>query len=242
MHSRNEYLKALRESYLKAKATKEKSQILDEDCRNTGQSRKYIIRKIHRMNLKPKLRKKRKETYNNRVKAALAKLWEIFHYPCGQRVKPLLEAEVERLRELDEIKIPDEIAVKLKSMSPAAIDRKLKHHRDYLHLSHSKSGPKPSYLLKENIPVRLTEWDTSKVGYVGMDFVVHCGSSTLCLPYANTLSVTEISSGWWEGEATMGRSQEYTFWALKEIRKRTPFNWKGIDSDNGPEFINHILY
>ena len=75
-----------------------------------------------------------------------------------------------------------------------------------------------------------------------MDFVVHCGASVLSLPYANTLSVTEISSGWWEGEAIMSRSQEHSFWALKEIRGRTSFDWKGIDSDNGPEFINQLLY
>ena len=40
----------------------------------------------------------------------------------------------------------------------------------------------------------------------------------------------------------MGRSQEHSFWALKEIRNRTPFEWKGLDSDNGQEFINQILY
>ncbi len=40
----------------------------------------------------------------------------------------------------------------------------------------------------------------------------------------------------------MGKSQEHSFWALKEIRKRTPFEWKGLDSDNGSEFINQILY
>jgi len=74
-----------------------------------------------------------------------------------------------------------------------------------------------------------------------MDLVVHCGSSTLG-EYVNTLSTTEVSSGWWEGEAVMGKSQEYVFWALKEIRKRTSFNWKGVDSDNGLEFINQILY
>ncbi|MCD6390857.1 MAG: transposase, partial [Dehalococcoidia bacterium] len=26
------------------------------------------------------------------------------------------------------------------------------------------------------------------------------------------------------------------------IRRRTPFEWKGLDSDNGSEFINEILY
>ena len=46
-HSRNEYLKVLKEGYFKAGSKKEKSQILAEYCRNTGQSRKYIITKIH---------------------------------------------------------------------------------------------------------------------------------------------------------------------------------------------------
>ena len=241
MHSRNEYLKVIREKYFKARSKKERSQILNEYCSNIGQSRKHVIRKIHRAEIRPKQRKKRKEIYDGQVKAALAKIWEIFDYPCGQRLKPLLETEVDRLSEFGEIEIPDEVALKLKIMSSATIDRKLKHQREFLHLSRSKGGPKPGYLLKQKIPIRLTQWDTGVVGYVEIDFVVHCGASVLG-EYVNTLSTTEISSGWWEGEAIMGRSQEHSFWALKEIRKRTSFDWKGIDSDNGPEFINQILY
>jgi len=231
----------LRERYFRAKSKKEKSQILDEYCRNTEQSRKHVIRKIRKADLRPRQRKKRKETYDGQVKAALARIWEIFDHPCGRRLKPLLEVEVARLRELGEIEISEEVALKLKMISPATIDRKLKHQREFLHLLRVKGGPKPGYLLKQKIPIRLTQWDTGKVGYVEMDMVVHCGSSALG-EYVNTLSVTEISSGWWEGEAIMGRSQDYSFWALKEIRKRTPFNWKGIDSDNGSESINQILY
>jgi len=241
MHSRNEYLKVIKESYFKAKARKEKTQLLDEYCRNTGQSRKYVIWKIHRAVLKPKQGKRRKEIYDGQVKAALAKIWEIFDYPCGQRLKPLLETEVERLREFGEIEISDEVALKLKTMSPATIDRKLKHQREFLHLLRAKGGPKPGYLLKQKIPIRLTEWDTSRVGHLEADLVVHCGSSTLG-EYINTVSSTDVSSGWWEGEAIMGKSQEHSFWALKEIRQRTPFEWKGLDSDNGSEFINQLLY
>ena len=76
-------------------------------------------------------RKKRKETYDGQVKAALAKVWEIFDYSCGQRLKPLLEAEVDRLRELKEIEISEETALKLKKMSSATIDRKLKHRGSF---------------------------------------------------------------------------------------------------------------
>ncbi len=242
MHSRNEYLKVLRERYLKAKTREEKSRILDEYCRNTGQARKYVIRKIHPgVDLKPKQRKKRKEIYAGEVRAALAKIWEIFDYPCGQRLKPVLQTETERLRELGELKISDEVALKLEGISSATIDRKLKHQREVLHLLRSKGGPKPGSLLKQKIPIRLTDWDTSVVGYVEMDLVIHCGSSTLG-EYINTLSTTEVSSGWWEGEAIIGKSQEATFQALKKIRGMTPFEWKGLDSDNGSEFINDILY
>ena len=241
MHSRNEYLKVARERYFRARTKKEKSQILDECCSNTEQSRKYVIRKINRADFRPKQRKRRKETYDGYIRAALAKIWEIFDCPCGQRLKPVLETELDRLRKLGEIDASDEVASKLRMMSSATIDRKLKHQREFLHLSRSKGGPKPSYILKQKIPIKLTEWDTSIVGYSEIDLVVHCGTSTLG-EYVNTLSTTEISSGWWEGEAIMGKSQEHSFWALKEIRKRTLFDWKGIDSDNGSEFINQILY
>lgn len=242
MHSRNEYLKVLRERYLKAKTRKEKSRILDEYCQNTGQARKYVIRKIQpRLDLKPKQRKKRKQTYDGQVTAALAQVWEIFDYPCGQRLKPLLEREVVRLKEFRELSIPDEVVLKLKKISSATIDRKLKHQREVSHLLRSKSSPKPGSLLKQKIPIRLTEWDTSKVGYVEADMVVHCGSSAFG-EYVSTVNTTDISSGWWEGEAIMGRSQEYSFQALKETRKRAPFEWKGLDSDNDQAFINQILY
>jgi len=195
MHSRNEYLKVLKERYLKAKTKREKSQILDEYCGTTGQSRKYVIRKIQpRVNLRPKQRKKRKQTYDGQVTAALAKVWEIFDCPCGQRLKPILEVELDRLRDLGELRISDEVALKLKRISSATIDRKLKHQREALHLLRSKDGPKPGSLLRQRIPVRLTEWDTSQLGYVEADIVVHCGSSTLG-EYVNTLSTTEIPCG-----------------------------------------------
>jgi hypothetical protein len=215
MHSRNEYLKVLREKYLKAQTKEEKSLILDKYCGNTGQARKYVIKKIHSgVGLRPKPRKKRKQTYDGQVSAALSRVWEIFDYPCGQRLKPILEVEVDRLRDLGEVMVSDEVALKLKRMSSATIDRKLKHQREVFHLWRSKGGPKPGSLLKQKIPIRLTEWDTAMVGYVEADMIVHCGASTLG-EYVNTSSTTEISSGWWEGEAIMGRSQEYTFHATR---------------------------
>ena len=145
--------------------------------------------------------------------------------------------EVPRLREFGEVNIPDDVALKLKRIGSATNDRKLKHQKEVLHPLRSKGGTKPGSLLKRKIPVRLGDWDTSQLGHLKADMVVHCGLSTLG-EYVNTLNTTEISSGWRKGEAILGRSQEDSFWALKETRKRIPFEWKGLGSDNGQEFIN----
>jgi hypothetical protein len=54
--------------------------------------------------------------------------------------------------------------------------------------------------------------------------------------------VTDVHTGWTETIAIRNKAQIWTFNALKEIRERLPFPIKGIDSDNGSEFINaHLL-
>ena len=210
MHSRKEYLQVLREKYIKAKSKKEKSQILDEYCGNTGQVRKYVIRRIQaRVNLCT-CKKKRAVLYDGEVTAALVKIWSIFDYPCGQRLKPILTEELDRLIQFGEIVISEEVFLKLKVISSATIDRKLRHQREVLRLLQTKTGQSPTYILKPKIAIRLTTWDTSIVGYNEMDLVAHGGSSAFG-DFVNTLSNTEIYSGWWEGEALMGKSQEYTF-------------------------------
>ena len=56
--------------------------------------------------------------------------------------------------------------------------------------------------------------------------IVRCGSSA-STKYVKTVNSTDISHGRREGEAIMGRSQEYSLRALKEARKRAPFEWMG---------------
>lgn len=104
MMRRFQYLKPLQEKYLMAKSRKEKSAILDKYCGNTGQNRKYVIRKLRsHISLVPKRRGGKPVIYDGYVKAALAKTWDIFDCPCGQRLAPLLKTEVDRLRQLSKI-------------------------------------------------------------------------------------------------------------------------------------------
>ncbi len=52
--------------------------------------------------------------------------------------------------------------------------------------------------------------NTSKVGFLEIDMVIHCGPSTLGL-YICSLNTVEISSGWWEAETIMGRGEKWRF-------------------------------
>lgn len=239
MNARNQYLKVLQESYFQARSRKEMSGILDEYCRNTGQHRKYLIRRINSSIPSTPKKRRREEFYDGYVRAALAEVWEIFDYPCGQRLAPLLKAEVDRLRDFAELLIPDEVAEKLKRISPRTIDRKLEHQKEVLHQKrryHQKNNP----LIYQQIPVRAS-WEGSLIGQEEIDMVSHCGASASG-QYINSVSVVDIATGWWEGEGIMGKGQERAFKALTRIRERMPLDWLEIHPDNDTAFINwHLL-
>ncbi|MBF0609136.1 MAG: hypothetical protein HQL61_16475 [Magnetococcales bacterium] len=60
--------------------------------------------------------------------------------------------------------------------------------------------------------------------------------------FAQTLDITDVSTGWTDMQAVKNKAQKWVFDALIDIRKRLPFDLLGIDSDNGSEFINaHLL-
>lgn len=243
MEAREQYFKVLRKRYWAAEGKKEKSRILDQYCDNTGQNRKYVITKML-SDPRPKLKVKRKGKpvkYGGEVTAVLVDLWKIFDHPCGERLKPVIETEVERLRRLEEIQCSDETAQKLKEISSATIDRKLRREKELSDRLRVKGNPRPGDQLKRKIAIRLTEWDVSQVGNIEVDLVFHCGESPSG-EFLNTVSTTDIYSGWWDGLAIMGKSQDATFQAIKKIRENNPFEWEVLDSDNGSEFINDVLY
>ncbi|PIQ73937.1 MAG: transposase [Candidatus Portnoybacteria bacterium CG_4_10_14_0_2_um_filter_44_20] len=244
MQSRNQYLKELRSEYLKTKPKKGRSGLLDEAEKRTGLNRRYLMEK-----LKPKSnldkdkaqRKKRKQFYDNSVKPALVQMWRIFDYPCGQRLEPLLKSETDKLRLLDELDCSDKTAAKLKTIGSATIDRKLKHQKEIERIKR-KYRRKMHPLLYQKIPVKVFgEQNRRELGNIQIDLVEHCGGSAAG-EFLNTLSSTDISSGWWEGEIVMGKAQERTFLGIQGTRARYPFPWKEIHSDNGSEFINAHLF
>ena len=242
IEAKKQYMETLREKYFKADK-KEKGLILDEYCRNTKQARKYVIKKF---NYKVKLKnkrdyKKRKSKYDGEVIAKLVEIWEMFDYPCGQRLKPIIKNELERLRELGEIKCNDEIASQLLKIGSATIDRRLNHQKEVLKLKGIYRKKNSSFLLS-TVPTKTSaEFNREKIGNVQIDFVESCGVS-VAGEYVNNLSIVDIASSWWEGEAVMGKGQRRALKAIDSIRKRMPFNWLEMHPDNGTNLLNHAVY
>jgi len=241
--SMKQYMETLQKGYRKANK-KEKGKILDEYCKNTKQDRKYSIKKfLRRIVLKKEgeVRKPRKQYYDGLVKAALAKMWKIFDYPCGQRLAPLLKTETDRMRNLKELDCSVETAEKLKTIVPSTIDEKLRHEKE-VEMQKHKYKNKCDSLLCSKVPTKTSaELDRENPGVEQIDFVEHCGASASG-EYINSLSIVDIFSGWWEGDGVMGKGQERALKAIDEARMRSPITWKEMHPDNGGNIMNYHVY
>lgn len=193
MPSRRELLRKAKNRYLKS-SLKEKTKILDELCANTGYHRKYATRKLSpRVSLreqKERPRKKRKCFYTNFDTYWLAKIWKIMDYPCGQRLAPNLSGIIDKLVHFKELAIPENTGLKLKKISSASIDNRLKKSKRKLRRKIA-STTRPGSLVKKQIPLRTSSWDEKKVGFCELDTVPHCGN-TAAGDFINSLNLTDI--------------------------------------------------
>lgn len=243
LKSKRELLEVLRPRYLKAKKV-EKQKMLDEFTSATGYHRKHAIRVLKNQRQVQKHLNRKTKTYKTiyrgEVVQALEQIWEICGQICSKRLQPYLPEAIQVLERHNEIELSKETKDLLLKISSASIDRCLRpvHCKS----PHGLSTTKPGSLLKHLIPVQtFTAWDQEQPGFMEIDLVAHCGSTTEG-QYLNTLTCTDISTGWTDVTALAHRSQEAVSTAIHYMRQRLPFPLLGIDSDNGSEFINDTLY
>ena len=243
LKSKHELLEVVRPRYLKASKV-EKQRMLDEFTCATGYHRKYAIRVLNpQVQVQNHLKRKTKgykTIYRGGVVQALEQIWEIYGHICSKRLQPFLPEAIKVLERCQEIELSTDIKELLLKISSASIDRCLRPIR--LKLSHGLSTTKPGSLLKNLIPVRtFTTWDEQRPGFMEIDLVAHCGDSTAG-QFLNTLTCTDLCTGWTDVTALLHRSQQAVSQAIHLMRQRLPFLLLGIDSDNGSEFINDLLY
>lgn len=243
--SRRELVASIACRYLSAdKAAK--GRILDEFVGSTGLHRKYAIRALRKSALgKATLaaplpsRRRRGRHYGNDVEQPFFALWRISGGICPKRLMPFLAELIERLEAFDEISVCPHVRAKLLSMSVATAERMLSRALR----SHGRglNTTLPSTLLRKQIPIRTFEdWNASPPGVMQIDLVAHCGG-TAAGDYAYTLTMTDVCTGWTECVAVANRGQTAVQAGVDKIRRVLPFPLLGIHSDNGGEFINHLL-
>jgi hypothetical protein len=233
---------------------KVKRQILDEFCETTGYSRGYarfvlrnhgrqvwlrgkrlVVGEAHRRQPRQKPR-----YYDEAVRQELIKLWELLNYSCGKRLVAILPELITKLEQFGELRVATSVKEKLLRISAATVDRVLQPERRKQQLRR-RSHTKPGTLLKHQIPIRtFAEWDEQQPGFVEIDLVAHDGGLALG-DYCQTLDLTDVYSGWTETEAVPNKAQVWVFQAIQKLRERLPFPLRGLDSDNGSEFLNTEL-
>jgi hypothetical protein len=168
----------------------------------------------------------------------LAKVWEASGYLCSQRLKAAMPQWLPWIKK--HFAINDKLAKELLAISARQMDRRLFAHKRTVK-RRLYGTTRPGSLLKHMIPIKTQHWDVTLPGYLEIDLVSHSGASAAG-EFLYTLDCVDIATGWVERQAVMGKGQLGIVEALRQIEQRLPFGLRGIDSDNGSEFINAHLF
>lgn len=239
--TRQSLVKSLSKEYKKA-SWKMRKQMIDQLVLATGYRRDYASRILLFPPISPKkkLRRIRKNKYEV-IASPLKKIYGISNFASGKRLVGMIPSYVETLTRDKELFLADKQIELLLSVSAATIERMIKSERKKV-FGKGRTTTKPGTLLKHQIPIHVfTRWSDRAPGFGEIDLVAHCGV-TVKGEFAYTLDFIDLDTNWDECVAFLGRGENNAQKALVVIQKRLPFKLKGIDSDNGEEFINWHLY
>ena len=232
------YVRHMQGRYRAAKSRSEKSRLLSEVVGNLGIHRKHAARRLRGkiVNLAKPWRR-REPVYPERLVRILEGVWEAAQQPWSVRLKATLPLWMPWIKQRSGLTAQEEC--QLLAMSAATIERRLAgYKRRRSRQIYGKT--KPGRWLRQTIPIQTESWDVPEPGWFEVDTVSHSGSSAEGL-FAYTVNQTDLFSGWVECRATLGKGAAEVLDALKEMREALPFELKGLDSDNGEEFINWHL-
>jgi len=236
---REEMLPRLRQRYA-GRGREGRSRMIDELCEQFGYSRKHAIKLL---NAKAGwggvvgAKRGRPPVYDSRVEEVLLRIWQTAEQPCGKRLVRLLPLWLPHYEE--EFGRLDKALRKLVlRVSAAQVDRILARRKAAGR--RGRCGTKPGGLLKHHIPIRTSNWDITRPGFLEADTVAHCGES-LEGDFVWSVTYTDIHSGWTALRAVWNKGAHGIVAATREVEAALPFEILGFDCDNGSEFLNWHL-
>ena len=234
--TRQEVVVAKRDRY--ARAGKEhKTKIINELVELFGYHRKAAIRalQLRPVIAAPFVLGRPKEYDPDQLRPPLKAIWLAALQPCGVRLKACLPDWLPAY-EADHRRLNADVRQALLEASRATLDRllipaRIEHRR--------RATTRPGTLLRHQIPIR-TEWAENQAGFLEMDTVALCGG-TLDDRHGWMFDAVDIHTTWNEMRALPNRSEAATLLQIRDVEASLPFPLRGLDSDNGGEFINHHL-
>ena len=240
MATRDELIVAVSQRYGRA-SRGERGRILDEFTAVTGLHRKHAVRLLRggtpsrRCGPRPGRR-----VYDVAVREALIVMWEASDRVCGKRLRPLMPLLLEAMERHGHLQLALEVRSGLLSMSAATIDRALQAIRGQGG-GGTRRRAAPSSAVRRTVPVRtFADWDDPAPGFMEADLVAHSGP-TAEGSFVQTLTLTDIATGWTECAPLLVREQTLLTEVLGEVRKRMPFPLLGFDTDNDSVFMNETV-
>lgn len=237
-NTRQEVLAQLRRRYARA-GRLYKAQLLDQAVALLGYHRKAAIRALRAgpsARRAPGLVLGRPKTYHpETLLPVIRPIWQAAFQPCGVRLRALLP-EWLAAYETDHRRLDPDLRQALLSISARTLDRLLAPLRRG---GRRPTGTRPGSLLRQSIPLR-GEWTETGPGWLELDTVALCGG---CLDDRHLwmLDGVDISTDWAGLRALENRSQHATLAQIRDLEASLPFALRGVDTDNGGEFINHHL-
>lgn len=233
---RNQQLERLRERY--ARRNKDaKGRMLDELCEQHSYSRKHAIKLLGDLLPNPKdIPPPGPEPRYGPVREVLQDIWQAAEQLCGKRLAPALPLWLPHYAKHFNPLLPCQQKL-LKEISPATIDRIL---ADCKATPHGLCATRPGTLLREQIPIAGEVWDENRPGFLEVDSVAHCGGS-LAGDFIWSLTYTCLGSSWTEGRAVWNKGYQGVLTQTQDVEARLPFALRGMDFDNGGEWLNWQL-
>lgn len=218
----------------------QKGQLLGVFCEVTGYSRKHAVTVLGGRVRNPSDGHGRTRFYGEEFTAALRVLWEATYYVCAERLQPFMGELADLLVRHGQLELPAEIHAQLRQASVSTVERRLRRLRVEVRGKRRSYG-RPGAVLRREIPVVVGEWKKlDRPGYLEVDLVSHAGAFAPG-DWANTVTMTDICTGWTELMPVMGKGQGGVLSAIDQGRGRLPFPLLGIHTDNGSEFLNAHL-
>ena len=240
--SLREYAVKQRERYQGATRA-EKHRLLDEVVAVTGLHRKAAIRLLRRAPRPrgdPRARRPARARTAPTVAAAAEVLWQASGRIGAHRLQPFVPELLDRLLRCGELTLAPAVDKLVRQASRPTLARLLGPARARFP-RRGATITRPGTVLRHEIPIRtFTEWTDARPGFLEVDLVAHCGSSTQGF-YLCTLCAVDIATAWVELEPVWGKGQVRVGGAVDHVRTRLPMPLLGLDSDNGSEFINRSL-